>query len=209
MPEENLHAASVRKLKRMPSRPPRESLVAQLGRHEFPIVFRGYDRETVDAFLRDLAAQVAELEATHSSDSVIKSALEEVGEQTSAILQRAHESAEEIQRGSRTKADDRVRRAEGEAEIIIREAERKAQELDADAERIWQERQRLIEDLRHLAEDVLRVADDALERFAPPPAEDDEPTAEVSASDAQEAAQGEAAPESRDGDAGQQQHDDQ
>ncbi len=207
--EENLHAATVRKLRRQPSRPRRESIVSEVQKREFPIVFRGYEKEAVDGFLRDLAAKVAELETTQSSDAVIKSALEEVGEQTSAILQQAHQSADEITRRSRSKADDRLRQAEGEAQLIIAEAERRARELDSDVERIWQERERLIEDLRQLAEDTLRVADDALERFAPP-IDEESPTAEVrTASDAQEAPQGEPAAEGRDGDARDHQDHDQ
>ena len=176
--EQNLHAASVRKLKRSPVRPRRESLVPKLSDPDFPIVLRGYDRDAVNAFLRDLAIAVAELEATQSSDSVIKSALEEVGEQTSAILQQAHDSAEEITRNSRSRAEDRIQQAEAEAAEIVRQAKEQARELDGDAERIWHERQRLIEDLRQLAEETLRVADDALERFdhpAEPTLEEEEP----------------------------------
>jgi DivIVA domain-containing protein len=205
--DENLHAATVRRLRRTSGRTRRESLVPEVQNTRFPIVFRGYDREAVHVFLRELAAQVAELETTRSSDAVIKSALDEVGEQTSAILQQAHQSADEITRRSRAKADDRLRRAEGEAEIVVREAESRVQELDADAERIWQERQRLIEDLRQLAEEILRVADDALERFEPHAG--DERTAGASSSDAQEPPQGDTAAERRNGDAGDHQHDDQ
>jgi DivIVA domain-containing protein len=207
--QENLHAATVRKLRRQPGRVRRESVVSELQNREFPIVFRGYEKEAVDGFLRELAAKVAELETTQSSDAVIKSALEDVGEQTSAILQQAHESADEITRRSRTRADDRLRQAEGEAQIIVAEAERRARELDSDVERIWQERERLIEDLRQLAEVTLRVADDALERFAPP-VDETTTTVEVqTASDAQETAEGDPAAESRDGHAGEHQDHDQ
>lgn len=205
--QENLHAATVRKLRHRPDSARRESLVPRVQNPNFPVVLRGYDREAVDSFLRKLAGEIAELETTRSSEAVIKSALEEVGEQTSAILQQAHSSADELTRGSRAKADDRLRRAEREATIIIREAEKRARELDADADRIWQERMRLIEDLRRLAEETLAVADDALERFESSAGE--EATAEVAASDAQEATEGDPAAERRDGDAGQHQDDDE
>ena len=206
--EDNLHAATVRKLKRNPGRPRRESLVPEVQGKEFPIVFRGYEKEAVDGFLRELAAQIAELETTQSSDAVIKSALQEVGEQTGAILRQAHESADEITRRSRSRADDRLQEAGAEAERIVAEAQRRARELDSDAERIWEERQRLIDDLRQLAEETLRVADESLERFEPPLTEED-PTAAIDPSDAQEAAQGDAAPERRDGDASEHQDHDQ
>jgi DivIVA domain-containing protein len=218
--QDSLPAATVRKLKRSPGRPRRESLVPEVQAKQFPIVFRGYEKEAVDGFLSELAAQIAELETTQSSDAVIKSALEEVGEQTGAILRQAHESADEITRRSRARADDRLREAEAEAEKIVAEAERRARELDSDAERIWDERQRLIDDLRQLAEETLRVADESLERFEPPLTEEpaaaaeeppavEDPTVAIDASDAEEAPQRDPAPESRDGDAGEHQDHDQ
>ena len=167
--EGSLHAESLRRLRRAPARGRKESLVPHVSEADFPIVFRGYEREAVDGFLRDLSAEIAELETTRSSDAVIRHALEEVGEQTSAILQRAHDSAEEITTRSRSRADDRLQQAEHEAQLIVEQAEQRARELDADVERLWQERARLIEDLRHLAEEVLSVADDANDRLGPAP----------------------------------------
>ena len=185
----------------------RVSLVDKLRGTDFPLVFRGYDRVAVDSFLEELSAAIAELEAKQSSEAVIRKALEEVGQETSSILQRAHESAEETASRSRSQAEGRIQRAEGEAAIIVREAERRAEELDADAERIWNERSRLIEDLRRLAEEILTVADDALERF--PPAPETAVLEPVPASDPEEAPEGDAAAGSGDGDAGDQEERDQ
>jgi DivIVA domain-containing protein len=189
--EENLHAASVRKLRRAHSRGRRDSLVPKLSGRDFPVVFRGYDRAAVDAFLRELSAAVAELETRQSSDAVIQSALEEVGEQTSAILQRAHQSAEEITARSRATGAERVRQAEREAEAIVREAEERVRELDLDGDRMWQDRGRLIEDMRQLAEEILGVADDALDRYESPFAEHEEPTEEAEVTADDEHAEGE------------------
>src|SRR3712207_3107843 len=78
----------------------------------FPIALRGYDREAVERYVADVAQLVAELEATQSREGVVQRALDEIGEQTSGILQRAHETAEEIIARSRSQAEGRMQRAE-------------------------------------------------------------------------------------------------
>jgi cell division initiation protein len=139
---------------------------------DFPIVLRGYDRAAVDAYVADVAQLVAELEATQLPETVVERALDDVGEQTSAILKRAHEAAEDIAARSRAQADSRIEQAEREAELTRREAEDQVRRLEDDMRSIWQERQRLIENIRHLADDVLALADDAIDRL-PAPGEDE------------------------------------
>ena len=136
----------------------------------FDVVMRGYDRNAVDKYVADVAQIVAELEATQLRENVVQRALDEVGEQTSSILQRAHETAEEIETRSRSQAEGRLQRAEREADIIRRDAERYAEELAAETQRLWQDRVRMIEDMRQLADEVLGVADDAFERLPEPEA---------------------------------------
>lgn len=132
---------------------------------QFPLVLRGYERSAVDAHLAQIAQLVAELEATQLRENVVQRALDEVGEETSSILQHAHETAEEITSRSRSQAEGRIQRAEREAEMIRREAQQYADRVANDTRRLTEERRRLIEELRHYAEDVLAVADDALERL--------------------------------------------
>jgi hypothetical protein len=98
----------------------------------------------------------------------VQRALDEVGEQTGSILQRAHETAEEITARSRAKAEGRLQRAEREAEIVRRDADEYAERIVADTRVLWDERQRLIEEMRQLADEVLGTADDAAERLAQP-----------------------------------------
>jgi DivIVA domain-containing protein len=132
---------------------------------QFPLALRGYDRAAVDAHLAAIAQLVAELEATQLRENVVQRALDEVGEQTSSILQHAHDTAEEITARSRSQAEGRLQRAEREAEEIRREAEQYAERVANDTRRLTEERRRLIEELRTYAEAVLSVADDALERL--------------------------------------------
>src|SRR3954454_23762099 len=74
----------------------------------FPVVMRGYDRAAVDAFVEGVVAIVQDLEGRKSQESVILKAIEEVGEETASILQRAHETAAEIAARSRAQAEGRI-----------------------------------------------------------------------------------------------------
>jgi hypothetical protein len=129
---------------------------------------RGYERAAVDAYVADVAQLVAELEATQLPESVVERALDQVGDQTSAILKHAHEASEEITARARARAEEQLTRAEREANALRREAEDRARRVEDDTREVWEERRRLIEDIRHLADDVLGLADDALDRLPAP-----------------------------------------
>jgi hypothetical protein len=135
---------------------------------EFPIVVRGYHRQTVDLFMAELLELVEALEANQTREGVVQKALGELGEETAGILQRAHETADEIAARSRAQADARLQRAEREAEILRRDADEYAEQVVVDTRALWEDRQRLIEDIRQLADDVLGTADDAIERLTLP-----------------------------------------
>jgi DivIVA domain-containing protein len=134
----------------------------------FPLAVRGYDRRAVDEFLDELRTLVADLEAHQTREGVVQKALDELGEETAGILQRAHETADEIAARSRAQADGRLQRAEREADIVKRDADVYAEQVVEDTRLLWEERQRLIEDIRHLADVVLGTADDAIERLKLP-----------------------------------------
>lgn len=148
---------------------------------QFTIVMRGYDRAAVDAWREEIAQLVERLEEAQPRDAAVKRALDEVGQETAAILQRAHESADEIAARSRSQAEGRLQRADREAELTVREAEERVEQLEDDNRAMWEQRARLIEDMRQLADEVLNVADDALDRMEPPQDADvdEDPTAEA------------------------------
>ena len=158
---------------------------------QFPLALRGYDRGAVDAHLAEIAQLMAELEATQLRENVVQRALDEVGEQTSGILQHAHETAEEITARSRAQAEGRIQRAERDAETIRRSAEKYGEQVAADMRRLTEERRRLIEELRQFAEDVLATADDALDRLPEllPPEAKPEPAAQPEPQEAAEPTQ--------------------
>src|SRR6202020_963753 len=68
---------------------------------DFPVALRGYDRIAVDAYVRRTTELVTELQATHSPEAAIRRALERVGEEISGVLQKAHETANQITAQSR------------------------------------------------------------------------------------------------------------
>jgi DivIVA domain-containing protein len=146
----------------------RDSASDQIRDRTFPIVMRGYDRAAVDAFVQEVLELVSELEAGQSDETVVQRKLEEVGEETASILQRAHETADEIAARSRSQAEGRLQRAEREADLVRQQADAYAEQIVVDTRLLWDERQRLIEDLRQLADDTLGTAEDALDRIALP-----------------------------------------
>jgi cell division septum initiation protein DivIVA len=132
---------------------------------EFPTVLRGYDRVAVDEYVVRTRRLVAELQATRSPEAAVRRALERVGEQISGILQRAHETAEQITAQSRSEAEDRLEQVRVEADQIAGAAEQRVKDLDADTDRIWIERQRIVADAEDLAAQLLGLAKTAAERF--------------------------------------------
>jgi len=134
----------------------------------FPLVMRGYDRHAVDQFVAELLTQVEDLESNQTREGVVQKALGELGEETAGILQRAHETADDITSRSRSQAEARLQRAEREAEILRHDADEYAEQVIVDTRLLWDERQRLIEDIRQLADEVLGTADDAMERLKLP-----------------------------------------
>lgn len=166
----------------------RRSATEQIANREFPLAVRGYDRHAVDEFVQEVLELVTELEGRQTRESVVQRALDEIGEETAGILQRAHETADEIAARSRAQAEGRIQRAEREADMLRQQADAYSEQLVVDTRLLWEERQRLIQDIRQLADEVLATAEEAGERVTlpemlaePEPDTDEEapPTAEV------------------------------
>ena len=131
----------------------------------FPVVWRGYDRASVDALLAELEAELDQLRIQHEPQAAVSQEIDRIGAATADIIRVAHERAERITSRSREESNARLDLAHAEAKQITAQAEKRRDQLDADAETIWQERRRLIDDTRQLADQLLAVADDAAERF--------------------------------------------
>lgn len=172
--------------------PGQDALIARVRDAAFPVALRGYEREAVDAYVKHVQRLVTDLEASRSPEAAIRRALDQVGEETSSILQRAQQTANEITERSRASADDRVREAEREARALLEDAEDRVRELEADYGEIWARRDQLLDEVRDLAERLLATSDDAAERFR---TQQDEVAAETTGSDTASFPQLEAAAE--------------
>jgi cell division septum initiation protein DivIVA len=142
---------------------------------DFPTSLRGYDRVAVDDYVKQTRRLVAEMAATRSPEAAVRRALERVGNQIAGILQRAHETAEQITAQSRSEAEDRLQTARDEGNQIAAAAEQRVRDLDADTDRIWLERQRIVADAEDLAGQLVALAKTAAERF---PTDDEMPDGE-------------------------------
>jgi len=143
----------------------------------FPITKQGYDRAVVDQRLAELEQDVIELDRELAnlqastplrSDAAAESQL--VGEQISAILIAAHESAEATRRLASAEADRRI----AEAESRIAEADSRVRSVTEDASReltrlqdemasLQRERDRLLDDIRSIADRLRTLADNPAE----------------------------------------------
>ena len=148
---------------------PREASASErLSEVSFPLAMRGYDRAAVDEFVNGVRALVAELEADQTREGAVQKALDDVGIETASILQRAHATADALTSRSQAEADRRLRQADTEADQVRREADDYSEQVVVDTRLLWEERQRLMEDIRQLADEVLATADDAMERLKLP-----------------------------------------
>lgn len=147
---------------------------------EFPLALRGYDRAAVDRYVEEVNRAIAELEISSSPASAVRHALEEVSEETAGLLQRAHETADEITARSRAQADDRLQRAQNEAQEVREAATREAAEIRSgvareveemraeaqdrvdrlkdNADGIAEERRRLLEEVNRIGERLIALA---------------------------------------------------
>ncbi|HEY2160162.1 MAG TPA: DivIVA domain-containing protein [Solirubrobacteraceae bacterium] len=158
----------------------------------FPHALRGYDRLAVDAYVRKTSQLVAELQSTRSPEAAVRRALARVGEEVSGILQRAHDTAEQITAQSRVEAEERLEAARKEAAEITSGADRRLADLDSETDRIWSERHRIVEDTRELARQLVALAESAAERF---PADAEESSAQEEATEQETEAEAGAGPE--------------
>jgi DivIVA domain-containing protein len=102
----------------------------------FPGSVRGYDRTAVDAYVKRVNRVIAELEMRSSPRAAVRHALEQVGEQTSGILQRAREAAEEITAAARQEAEETTARAKAEAAETVVDASTQADRAKVEAEQL-------------------------------------------------------------------------
>jgi cell division septum initiation protein DivIVA len=106
----------------------RDPVPADLRDPSFSTSVRGYERHAVDRYVERVNRLIAELQVSGSPRAAVRHALDRVGEQTSGILQRARDTAEEVIASAREEAEETTQRAKAEARDIVADAEREASE---------------------------------------------------------------------------------
>jgi cell division septum initiation protein DivIVA len=136
----------------------------------------------VDQHLAQVERELEELRNRESKPMSINEEIERLGEQTASILVVAHDQAGETTRRAQEQADRCIADAAANAVAITEQAKQQLRELDNETDAVWQERLRLIEDVRTTASALVALADHASARF---PA-DDKPSVEFPATVAAE-----------------------
>jgi cell division septum initiation protein DivIVA len=144
---------------------PSEDPVAEIASPSFRPSFRGYERRSVDDYVRRVTEIIAELHASRSPRAAVKRALDRVGRETAGILQNARDTADEITVQSSKRAQERVTDAEREAARLRSEAEAHVRALDAATDEIWVERRRIVESTSKLGERLQGIATAAAADF--------------------------------------------
>jgi cell division septum initiation protein DivIVA len=160
------------------------NLDAEIAVPEFPVALRGYDRQQVDTFLKDLSirltaerrrAEQAERAAAQMRAEVAglrnqpPPSFEHLGAEAGRVLESAGTSAKLLVEEARHRGQAIYEEAEGQARELIERAERRAVELEADArdtqaaamierERILAEAAQAVEEVRGRAEEEVRSA---------------------------------------------------
>jgi DivIVA domain-containing protein len=86
----------------------------------FPTAVRGYDRRTVDAYVKRVNRAIAELKVSGSPPAAVRHALDRASQQVHGLLQSSRQTAEEIIASARLDADQSTARAKEEAvELVV------------------------------------------------------------------------------------------
>jgi hypothetical protein len=139
----------------------------------FPITRHGYDRAIVDQRFAELEQELIELddELADLQDprppSEATGEIDRLGEQISAILIAAHESAAETTRLAEAEAARRIADADRQARSLSENANRELSSLQVELAALRQERKRLLDDIRSIADGLHALADNAAEDLPP------------------------------------------
>lgn len=136
----------------------------------FPITKQGYDRAIVDQRLGELEQEVAELDRelanlqASAPRGEAAAEIDRIGQQISAILIEAHESADATRRHAAAEADRRIADAESRVRSITEDADREVRRLQDELASLHRERDRLLDDIRTIADRLRALADKPVEQ---------------------------------------------
>src|SRR5689334_5132110 len=114
----------------------------------FPIAVRGYNRESVEDYVKRANRVIAELKVGSSPRAAVTHALEQTEEQVSGLLQRARDTGEEITASARAEADEIVAQAKAEAAELLVNVSAQADVVKGEADGVMAHAQQQAEEIR-------------------------------------------------------------
>jgi DivIVA domain-containing protein len=117
----------------------------------FPVSVRGYDRHSVDTYVKRVNRVIAEVKVSASPPAAVRHALDQAEEKVEALLQAAREAAEEMTTSARREADEGSARAKAEAADLM-------VNTSAEADRVKAETLELLATSRAEAEAIVAKA---------------------------------------------------
>lgn len=169
----------------------------QIENKGFLVGLRGYDREEVDRFLKEVAEVVRELHRqtsempAPSAPAGPKDAYRQLGEETSRILVVAEEAAEEIRAKAEAQAAEVTSKARAEAEVIRERSLDERKRAEAHLQDLERSRAALVTQL----EDVRRRLDETVNRMKIPMRQATRPAPETVTEEQEPSSPREAPPE--------------
>ena len=136
---------------------------------DFPMVVRGYDRQRVNAYLRDLVSRLA---AEHDRATQAEQAaandqpptFEHLGAEASKVLKLASQSAEVLIEQAKKHGETIVQEAKGQAGDLLEEAKQQAERLHAAARGTLREaadeRDRILAEAHERGKEIRALAED-------------------------------------------------
>ena len=152
--ERKPHSADAPEEPHIPQR--RNKVPREIRDVSFPMAVRGYERRAVDAYVERVNRVIAELEVGSSPQAAVRHALVRVGEQTSGVLQRAREAAEEITAAALAEAEEITSSARAEAEQSLEDVKLQSHQLRGRAK---EEADQILAKAQAAAEEQLRQAE--------------------------------------------------
>jgi DivIVA domain-containing protein len=102
----------------------------------FPVAVRGYDRGSVDAYVRRVNRAIAELRVSASPTAAVRHAIDQAEGKVDGLLQSAREAAEQITTSAREEAEESADRLKAEAVKFVVDTNAEADRLKAEADEL-------------------------------------------------------------------------
>lgn len=102
----------------------------------FPVAVRGYDRPSVDAYVRRVNRAIAELRVSASPTAAVRHAIDQAEGKVDGLLQSAREAAEQITTSAQEEAEGNADRLKAEAVKFVVDTNAEADRLKAEADEL-------------------------------------------------------------------------